>query len=217
MVLFLKKLKLVIPLLLASSAGAEEARARFDMHLFGLSLGEITMQRQVEDAAYHAEARFATTGAAGVLARLFFDISASGTLEGSQPRAALYSEKMDTGRRKTDTQVAFAPDDPRLDPMSALYAGLGDRPLEQGCDIDMEVFDGERTHRLTIAPREASGDVLVCTGSYTRVAGYPTWQIRWHPGYDFTVTYKAIGELLIAQTAQTNSYLGPIRLDRRQP
>lgn len=214
---FLKTLNLIIPFFLAAPAGAQESHLAFDMSIIGIPLGEVTMQRQVADGAYEAEAHFATTGAVGVLARLFFDISASGALDGARPQAAFYSENMDTGRRRTNAEVAFAPDDPRLDPMSALYAGLGDRPREQGCAFDREVFDGERTHRLVIAPQEVSGDTLVCTGTYTRVAGYSARQIRWHRGYDFTVTYRVTGTLLVAQSAQTSSYLGRIRLDRRQP
>jgi hypothetical protein len=214
---FFRQFLYMVPVLIAAPALAEESGASFDMSLFGIPLGEVAMQRHLVDGAYEAEAHFATVGAVGVLARLFFDISASGTLHGERPQAAFYTEEMDTGRRQTNAEVAFAPDDTRLDPMSALYAGLGDRPVEHGCAFDREVFDGERTHRLVITPQSHDGDTLVCSGSYTRVAGYPAWQIRWHKGYTFTIFYRVVGEVLAVESARADSYLGKVRLERRQP
>ncbi len=199
----------------AASARAEDAQALFDLRLLGFKLGEVRMQRRMDGPDYSEAAKFATTGVVGVLARVHFDIEAQGRMRGSQPQSGYYVEDMDTGRRQSRAKVRFEPGDARIDPMSALYAGLGDRPADWGCGLDREVFDGTRTHRLTIVPVERETGSLTCEGRYYRTAGYTPEELAGHKGYSFTVTYLERDGLLIAQNARADTQYGRVSLLRR--
>ena len=55
--------------------------ARFAVQLLGVRIGQLEMSGRAGGGAYAARARFRTTGAAGLLARVRFDLAARKSVE----------------------------------------------------------------------------------------------------------------------------------------
>lgn len=194
---------------------AQEAVTRYQVRLGAVPVGEIRMAHGRRADAYEVRAIFATRGVAGALAPVRFDISALGRFVGGTPRPASYREDLDTSRRQSRTEIAFAAGDGRIDPATALWIAVGDRPREGGCGAQYDVFDGTRGNRLRIARGTLSGAVLTCRGRFDRVAGYTAREMAENSGFGFTTIFDLKGERLILREAQTQTIFGRVILRRR--
>lgn len=189
--------------------------ARFEVRLLGLPIGALAVTRADDGAGnYAAEGRFATTGVAGILARVGFEMRSRGRVRmtGLEPRD--YAERMDTGERAGRTGATFRPGDRRLDPLAALLMGLAPRPVTASCAMDREVFDGSRTHRLILIERRRNPEEIVCAGEFRRVAGYTPGELARRSGYPITVIYRVAGGRMEVDRAYSSSGFGPISVLR---
>ena len=59
-----------------------------------------------------------------------------------------------------------------LDPLSAAVSLIAPQPRAALCNRSVEVFDGRRRSRLSLARPEPRGGRIRCEGAYRRVAGY---------------------------------------------
>lgn len=215
-------------LLLAAPARAGEAR--FAVRLLGLPVGQLSLAARTSPAAYAASARFRTTGAVGLLALIRFDLSAQGRLVAGLPRPALYSEAMNTGRRRSSTQLTatrgalrpasagatHAADPPpgALDPMTALWTALRDQPAAALCALDAPVFDGTRQTHIRLTTRHVANGTVTCSGTFTRLKGYSPAELAERRRFPVSVTYAPQGPLWRARSAMAQTLHGKARLLR---
>ncbi len=221
---------------LAPPARAEgDTAAVFDVRLLGLKMGQMTLAGRIADGAYVARSEFATTGL-GSIARASFDLAARGRLAQRLFRPASYSERIDTGRRQSTAELRYSGGVPRvvggtlaaeedrldpstqggtLDPLSALFAALHDRPDAALCDVDVILFDGARRSRLAMTNRREDGTEVTCSGAYTRLDGFSTRELERQTVYPFSVTFAQNGPRMQAQRVTVRSTYGNAELLRR--
>ena len=211
-------------------AAGEVTKARFSVQAVGIKVGELHLEGEIVAEGYTARARFATTGLAGTMAPVRFDMAAYGS---GRFAPSGYREDIDTGTRQSTAQLAYSGGVPQLaggrlgkqdppavapknlrgtvDPMTALFAVLRDRPADGFCDIDMAVFDGARLTRILLADA-GNGE---CSGWFTRVAGYSTRELARFGRFRVRLFHGGHEGLMQVERVQVQTVHGPVTLLRR--
>lgn len=226
---------LVLALLAAPPALADQSSMRFDVRLLGLRAGMLEIAANVSKTAYAARSQFRTAGVVGTLKRLSADVSVQGLVAGDRLRPRDYAEAIDNGQRMTNVRVRFSPGQPRLisgqtgssappadtsrlgdalDPLTLLYLTLRDQPRDEVCRFQADVFDGHRHAVVTLKQLRAEGDAIICNGAYRRVAGYSDSE-RQNRDVAIAVTYVPAGAVMRAARVAFDTRLGPAVMDRR--
>ena len=102
-----------------------------------------------------------------------------------------------------------------VDPVSATYALLMDRPVGRACGRRLDIFDGTRLSRITVGARKASGDGWQCSGVYLRVAGYPPGKMAEQTRFPFTLFYDEVDGMMRVREFRTDSIVGDAVARRR--
>jgi hypothetical protein len=183
-----------LALLAASGAGAAAAaeEAVFDFSISGIPVGTMTIDLRENGGSYTAASRIETSGLVSVVANFWFDGRSAGSVHGDGRVVPVsFASKSKSPRAIRDTRIEWedgtpvrvsvepprssAPDPAAqsgtLDPVSAGFAVLRDVPPERLCDTTVDVFDGSRRSRLSIASAQRGEDGYVCAGTYARLEG----------------------------------------------
>lgn len=215
---------------------AEDTPTRFDVRLFGIKVGEITLAGRIRNGAYVAKSLFRTTGMTGRLARARFTLNAKGraTKTGLVPRA--YSEDIDTGRRASSARLAYSGGVPRvtggtlsgktdlldptqekgtLDPMTVLFAVLRDQPDDALCTFTATVFDGARRSNIRLTSRQDKNGDVICSGEYRRVAGFSERELTRQTAFPLRVTYRDARGVMQAIRIDLRTTYGKVVMLRR--
>lgn len=182
-------------LIAADGLAGTTVTQRFDLHLGGIRLADLTLALSEAAPGYTAHAQIGTTG----LVRRFAEIGVTATATGRRAGARLVplSFEAESRDRRKSQRVAirygagrpqsveadppFKPkpwqiaprDQPgTLDPLSAAVSLIAPQPRAALCNRSVEVFDGRRRSRLSLARPEPRGGRIRCEGAYRRVAGY---------------------------------------------
>lgn len=214
----------------AGLAAAEQAQ--FDVTLKGLRVAELVLTDSMADGRYRVQVTIRSDGVAGIVRRVRFQAQSDGAVaNGFTPQS--YTETADTGRRQSRVEMVFdggvprvvtyaspRPDGPELldpasqggtlDPATALFAGLRDRPVGQGCAEDHAVFDGRRRSSYVL-----TGSGMTCTGTYRRIAGYTPAEMAERTQFAIEVTYATEGDVMRVVEASVQTIYGKMRLKRR--
>jgi len=193
---------------------AEEFDSRFGVYMLGFKLGEFHLAGGENGSSYATDSNFKTTGIVAAVASVRFDFTANGHARRGGLAPSHYSENMHTGRERRVTNVTFPSPGILLDPATALFVGLRDRPLSEGCAQDFEVFDGRRTMRLAVRETARNGTEVICAGQLIRVSGYSDEEMAESSGFPIHVIFQAVGNLLQAQNLKAGSIHGNVTLKR---
>lgn len=190
---------------------------RFDLYLRGIKAGTLSFKGIETDRDYTTAGRMQSTGLIGAMTRASYNAQSQGRLRkngGFRPR--IYEEDANTGRRQMSASMAYrrgvpqvkqytparAPDpndvDPStqggtLDPMTAIYAILKDQKADGLCETQFQMFDGRRVSRVDLNRPKREGDTVLCSGAYTRVAGFDAEDMAERTVFPVTVTYTPAG------------------------
>lgn len=186
----------LLALIFARPATAEVLR--FEVRGWGIPIGEMVLA----DNGANATGAFRTTGLAGAVAKVRFDMQRSGTLY----RAALH-----TGRRDRKDQVAIPTTDRRLDPLSALLRALRPPDGAAGCALQAVVFDGRRALRLELTQDGPTR----CRGTLTRQSGYSAEELAEARAFPIEIQYHTRAGALVAHKARVGTVHGKVTLIRR--
>lgn len=231
-------------LLLALATGPVRAEgsvteARFDLVLLGMTAGHLHWSADEGTGRYTLRGRMETSGLAGVLRRVVFDAVAEGRLTGEELRPARYAVAATMGRRAFSAELAYARGVPRVvrydpppaalpdpvdpatqggtvDPLTALHRALRDAPPERACRLSLDLFDGRRAARLTLAAPQLTGDGATCAGEYRRIAGYSPEDMAERDRFPFTLHLTPLPDgSLRVDRVEMETIFGPARLVRR--
>jgi hypothetical protein len=231
----------LIALILASLAGVVRSggtRGNYDVRLLGLPVGKMQFASRDDDRAYAFTGAFNTRGV-GRIVDAGFRLSAQGRLSKGRLRPTTNDEQIDTGSRRSTVQMRYSGSIPRItsgsvvaevaddpnalnpaaqggtvDPLTALWGVLRDRPDAGLCQYDVAIFDGQRQSRLAMTARNEAGGRVTCTGAYTRLKGFSASELKRQTVYPFTVTYAPSGALMQAQSLSVRSTYGTAEMTR---
>ena len=227
-------LALTVQPLLAGPSFAQTAT--FDVVIRGLRAGELSYAAEVASGHYSVAGRLATTGLVGALRKVGYTASASGRIDGERLRPSRYEERAETGSRQSSSRMVYSNGVPTVsdsgkrrkrdvdpgtqggtvDPMTAIYAVLRDRPRDQTCRLHLEMFDGHRSSLVQLSPNRSAPGEIVCDGAYVRTGGFSKDEMAERTRFSFTLRYvpASEGRWRVAEV-ETDTLFGTARLLRR--
>lgn len=185
---------LILAACVAAGASAQDASESkvYDLTVAGVPLGTVTLDAEQDGPRYAATSTITPNGLLNMVAGYAYDGRAVGRVDASgkvAPEAFEASSTSPRATRRTEIEwrdgapVRVSVEPPRqraadpdqvagaLDPVSAGFALLRDSDPDDICNKVIEVFDGSRRSRLSVAKaREAEAGYL-CNGSYARIEG----------------------------------------------
>lgn len=194
----------------ALPAGADQL---WSVHAFGIKVGEMRVTMAQGAGTYEGKGNFHTTGLAGILADIHFDVTAKGRVNGPKMRPKFYKGSINTGKRQSQTELDFSgaipkkiagadapavPIDPdslrgAIDPMTMMWLILRDRDTPD-CTLAQTQFDGTRLTAIRLNRRELDGDDIICHGSYDRLGGYTQAELDEMSTSPLSITYRKDGK-----------------------
>lgn len=111
--------------------------------------------------------------------------------------------------------MRFPPGAGRMDPVSALWIGLRDRPAGADCAMDVRLFDGVKEQRVRLAETARDANSVTCAGQMERLAGYTRAELAEATHFPLSVTFVFDGERLRADRAVVGTIHGRVVLLRR--
>jgi hypothetical protein len=209
---------LVLPLFFAASLAQADPvtdHHSFAVTLAGVRAATLTLSGTEDAGRYRVEGRIESDGVAAVVRRVRYVAQASGRVAATRYEPDRYSELFDTPRRQSQAELTYERGVPRIttyqpplppeteavdpadqggtvDPLTALYAGLRDTPLDQACGLSLQVFDGRRRSQVTLSNPVPQGERVLCTGEYRRISGFSDREMRERARFPFTATLAPI-------------------------
>ena len=224
-------------------AGALPARAAepvvFDIAIRGIEAAVLRFTGSDSGGGYSVTGRLDSAGLLGLLRTVRYDATARGAVKGKRFTPASYSEKADTGRRKSEAVMEYrrgvpqvksynpprlpGPDtiDPAtqggtVDPLTAIYAVLRDVPAGSECNLKLVLFDGKRRSQVVLGPPTTAKAGVTCAGEYRRLAGYSAEDMAERSRFAFTIALKpAAGGLMQVTEVRTETLYGRAVMTRR--
>ncbi|MGQ0566064.1 MAG: DUF3108 domain-containing protein [Gemmobacter sp.] len=211
----------------------------FDVTLKGLRAATLSFAGEQSGNAYSVSGKLESRGLAAMVRKVRYDATARGSARGGKYTPSAYSEKADTGKRKSASVMEYRrgvpqvksydpPREPRpedldparqggtVDPLTALYATLRDVEAGQECKVALQMFDGRRRTQIALTGRKAEGETVSCRGEYRRIAGYSAEDMAEKTRFPFVLTYAPKGDgRMQVQTITTETLYGTATLTRR--
>jgi hypothetical protein len=202
---------------LPAQAADQTDQMSFDLVLKGLTAGRLTIDGKTEGSGYAAVGTLQSTGILAWIKKIRYDASVSGRVSGSGNVARYtpvsYSEKADTGKRQSESVMAYKGGVPQVkvynppraaqtgdvdpakqggtvDPLSALFITLRDVPAAQACNRTLTLFDGKRRSQVVLGAPVAAGDGLACAGEYRRLEGFSADEMAEKSRFPFQLALK---------------------------
>ncbi|MFB0941220.1 MAG: DUF3108 domain-containing protein [Paracoccaceae bacterium] len=193
----------------ASGTLADKTSDEFDVYIQGLQAGRLSLVTQTKGSGYAARILLRTTGLAAKLLRYRFEATVQGRSHNGHHRPVHYSEKSDTGKRQTDKTITYVnglakvtqskkrkphwlkpkSQRNRLDPLTATYELLRDRPKDTLCQQSLKLFDGARAVDIILADPKSDRKGITCRGRYKRVGGFSEAEMSKGVSFPFKLTY----------------------------
>ena len=188
----LRAATLALALCAGAQARAASENATFDFYVSGISVGKMSLDTTQTPTSYTARSRIEAAGLIGMLLTFYYDgqssgqIRADGTVVPGKFQARSKTPRTDRtssidwkngapARVSVNPPRKTSPDASKqggtLDPISAGFAILRDRPRDELCDKTLMVYDGSRVSRLRLDPEVDAGDTITCAGNYARIEG----------------------------------------------
>lgn len=227
------QLALAVMLALAAPSSAAET-ASFDFSISGIRVGTVQLDFEEQGKSYSAVSRIDTAGIVGVFADFFFDGRASGRISGEKVVPGEYDATSKSPRATRQTRIEWsggtpvevsvepprstAPDPAAqsgtLDPVSAGFRLLRERPAAEVCDTTVDVFDGSRRSRLKLGAPVRSSNELVCDGTFARIEGeaHSLTDVRQFP---FRIRFAVVGEQARLERIEAPTNFGQAVIERR--
>ncbi|MEM0948854.1 MAG: DUF3108 domain-containing protein [Pseudomonadota bacterium] len=226
----------LVAVVLATNARAAE-RMIFDIYVLGIRAGELEIASATNQSRYALAGRLESTGLLGAIRRVRYGGEAKGRITRGQLAPDLYSDTTVSDDRRSGGRMAYrnavpqpktytpprTPDpedvDPAtqrgsIDPLTAMYTALRDRPRDLACRTDARLFDGRRATRLRIVP--VPGDPLRCRGVYVRIAGYDADELAERREFPFEMRLEATeGDAVRVAEITARTIYGRARLVQR--
>ncbi|SMP25249.1 DUF3108 domain-containing protein [Shimia sagamensis] len=217
----------------AQMAGAETQK--WSVHAFGFKVGELNVAGVQSNNSFSGSGSFQTTGLAGALRRIRFTAQSQGTVKGTRISPTRYAGFIDTGKRVSETTLAFSGTVPRktagaqkpatpisnqalrgaVDPMTMMWLTLRDHSTDKLCTLGQTQYDGTRLVRITLKSRQNGEGKVTCSGTYDRIGGYSAEELAELKTSPLAIVYTPKGDHWRASEVYLTSRHGKAKLVRR--
>ena len=128
------------------------------------------------------------------------------SFSGNRPSAVKITPQRDSRKYDVDPLAQSG----TVDPVTASFMLLRDRPLEQACNQRVEMFDGAKRTRISLGKRQKTDEGWVCNGVYERLAGFSSRALEKQRRFSFTIYLSEQGELAVVDKFVTQSTAGKV-------
>lgn len=229
----------LITVMLAGPGAAEQANQSYSVYVGGLRAGTINLATDVNNDSYAARGVVKADGLLALFSDFGFDGTVRGALSGkwnARPRSYQGAHKNRSGAR--NTVMAFSGNRPvsiemtpkrekrsydidplaqsgTVDPITASFMLLRDRPAEAACSQKIEIFDGVKRSRISLGKRQKTDTGWACGGTYERLAGFSQREMEKKRQFDFLLFFTEKDGLAMVEKFQTESIAGKVVAVRR--
>lgn len=231
----LASLLLCATVIAASPGLSNPETQKWSVHAFGFKVGELNVAGDQTKSSFSGSGNFQTTGLAGALRRIRFTAQSQGTVKGAKITPSRYAGFIDTGKRVSETTLAFSGTLPRkiagaqssatpisnqalrgaVDPMTMMWLTLRNQHTNNLCALDQTQYDGTRLVRITLKSRQNSDGKVTCSGTYDRIGGYSAEELAELKTSPLSIVYTPEGESWRASEVYLTSRHGRAKLIRR--
>jgi len=199
-------------LLSHSAAEAQIDQRRYDVRIAGFPIGQVNYDVKVTGSKYELQGFLGSTGFFGSFINTRYSGAVIGSLTRSTLKPRIFRGRFERGRQFATVDIEFAGNrpvkvtrfparpaqpydiDPKsvsgvIDPISALYFLMRDRPAKALCKQDFMIFEGNRTARIIVQDDPKSEDGMTCLGAYIRVGGFTDAQLEDRTQFPFRLYY----------------------------
>ena len=225
----------LVGMTLTTPALAQDTTQLWSVHALGVKVGELRVSFSQNGTHYDGSGLFQTTGMVRLLARIKFDVTSQGRITTTGYQPSQYKGHIDTGKRVSKTELAFAGGTVQkvsgshpervpipaqalrgvIDPMTMMWQSLRDRQDTDLCTLDGTQYDGTRVAAIRMTTRQQDGADVTCVGSYDRLAGYTAQELAEMSTSPASVTYQKSGNLWRAIKVKVTTRHGTATLHRR--
>ena len=100
--------------------------------------------------------------------------------------------------------------------MTAAAIVFSDQTPETLCNQIIDMFDGRRRSKLTLAPATLMGNSATCKGTYTRVAGFSPDDMQEGVNFPFSLLYtRGDADTFRLMSFTTKTTFGSLRAKRK--
>lgn len=222
-----------------ASAEGQKQTAIFDISIRGIPAAKLSYGAAIDAKSYAVQGYLKSSGILAFVRKVRYDASVSGSLRKGTFTPARYSEKADTGKRQSESLMAYRGGVPQVkvynppraavagdidpatqggtvDPLTALFAVLRDVKPSEACNLKLFLFDGRRRSQVVLgAPSEQDG-AIHCAGEYRRLEGFSAKEMAEKVHFPFELTYGPAAEGLVHVTEiSMDTLYGKGRMIRR--
>ena len=224
---------------------ADEINAQFNVSISGFPVGKVSYEGEADDSSYKIQGFMGSTGFFGLFIGTRYSGAAIGSFRGDLPAPEVFRGRFEQRRQFAQVDIRYnnglpisverippRPAQPfdataadarnHVDPISALYHLLRERPQSELCTQSFGIFEGSRTGsiQLSRATVDSNGEPLVgrviCNGVYRRDAGFSPEQLAERNEFPFTITFiPTEGDLHVAQEFLAVTEFGLAKAVRR--
>ncbi|MEM8581651.1 MAG: DUF3108 domain-containing protein [Pseudomonadota bacterium] len=196
------------------SAIAQAESAAFDVTLRGITAAKVRFAANVESNEYAVTGILRPTGLVGAVVDAGYEATSVGRFQSSGGfRPYSFTERRTEDGALSTAEMRYRRGIPQIktynpprdvdpfavdpsgqggtvDPMTAIWAALRDRPRDLLCDLDVIVFDGKRRSGVRLAnPALQNDGTITCAGEYRRIQGWSPQRLAERSRFPFTMTY----------------------------
>lgn len=214
----------------------------FFVSIAGFPVGRVSFEGQEDDNSYQLQGFMGSSGFFGLFIGTRYSGAVIGSLQNDNPVPTVFRGRFEQRGQFAQVDIRYKNGRPidivrtpardplptdvpmvnvrnHLDPISGLYYVLKDRPQDELCTLDFNVFEGARTARVALAPAAVSEEngPVVCNGIYRRTGGFTPEQIGARSDFPFRLTYERSpdGIYRVTEFLATTTY-GLARATRRR-
>ena len=214
---------------------AQNDEVTYDFYISGIRAGQLTVSSQTNGTRYAAAGQVSSGGIIGAFARFAFDGRSEGAIaDGGTVVPSRFVAESTSPRAKRRTEIEWrdgvpvrvnvdpprdtSPDPTRqggtLDPVSASYVLLRDRPAAEICATEIDIFDGSRVTRISLGKARSDAGSMICRGQIARIEG-EAQSFNGARAYPFQLVYRDAGGMARLQRVEAPTSFGRAVLERR--
>ncbi len=210
----------------------------FNVSFGGVRAGILAFEASESGGRYEMRGSVRASGIAGLAIDAAIDSAANGRVDGNRYRPSAAREITREGDERRERLIRYAGGVPSvtrtpakdpsrhaarpstqggtIDTSTAAYAILRDRPEALACALDLQIFDGERRHRITFDQKSVTSSGMVCEGTYRRVDGFSPKMMSERTRWPLRMDYARLsnGDYRVQEVSFPTSF-GRARIRRR--
>ena len=224
---------------LALPVHAEQTVHQFSLYVSGIKAGNIRTDIRLNGSAFSVSGVLNPSSLLRTIRDVGYAGQSAGTHRNGTYSPRRYSAQTKTGSRNSQVKMritdgipsvdAYLPEREKrphditpadqkgvIDPLTAAATVFSDKTSKTLCNQMIDMFDGRRLSKLTLAPATIMGNSATCKGTYSRVAGFSPDDMQERVNFPFSLLYtRTDADTFRLMSFTTQTTFGSLRAKRK--